>query len=199
MTDPANAESVSPLALNVAQTQAKNDAYAVFAGSIDQAAVQRIFNSLTSAMAGNITHVHLLFQSTGGFVGDGVCLYNFFKAFPIPLTLYNVGSVQSIATLAFLGANKRKTSAHATFMMHRSHSSPQMATAASLDSIANGLRMDDERTEAILRNCLTIPNDKWDSHKYSDIWFTSKEAVQVGIASEIGEFSPPAGSRIYNV
>jgi ATP-dependent Clp protease protease subunit len=110
------------------------DAYGVFCGQIDQAALQRIFQNLSLATnpALNIKSVHLLFQSSGGFVGDGVCLYNFFRSFPVDLTLYNVGSVLSIATIAYLGAKTRKASARAMFGIHRSIMTPQAATSADL-------------------------------------------------------------------
>src|SRR4051794_30276298 len=99
---------------DVAQPVAQ-EIYAAFAGQIDQGAVQRIFQSFAGAMTNKISGVHLLFQSAGGFIGDGVCLYNFFRAMPIDLTLYNAGSVCSAAVIAYLGAKKRKTSAYATF------------------------------------------------------------------------------------
>jgi hypothetical protein len=57
--------------------------YAVFSDNINQASVQRVFNAFAFGTANKIQHVHLLFQSCGGFVGDGICLYNFFKSLPI--------------------------------------------------------------------------------------------------------------------
>ena len=54
-------------------------------------------------MAQRVAHVHLLFQSNGGTVGDGLCLYNFFRSLPISLTFYNTGSVASVAAIAYLG------------------------------------------------------------------------------------------------
>ena len=50
------------------------EAYAVFSDNINQDSVKRVFNGLAGAMANKIAHVHLLFQSSGGFVGDGICL-----------------------------------------------------------------------------------------------------------------------------
>jgi ATP-dependent protease ClpP protease subunit len=64
-----------------------NEAYAVFAGNIDQNSVNRIFNSMAGATNARYTKIHLLFQSTGGVVSDGVCLYNFFRTLPLPLIL----------------------------------------------------------------------------------------------------------------
>lgn len=184
--------------MTTAQGASPEVIYAVFAGVIDQAAVQRIFQGVAGAMGNGVDHIHLLFQSFGGAVGDGVCLYNFFRALPIDLTLYNVGSVSSAATTAYLGAKKRKTSAYATFMVHKVQAIPQSATTDRLQSLTQSVIADDERTEAILRQHLKLTEEQWAVHRNADLWLTAKEAVSCGLA-EIGDFSPPAQSRIFNV
>ena len=176
-----------------------NEVYAVLAAYIDQPAVQRIFQGVTGAMIAGVTHIHLLFQSFGGAVGDGVCLYNFFRSLPIRLTLYNAGSVASIGVIAYLGAKERKISTHATFMVHRTQASPQHATAERLQAIAHSLTLDDERTEAILRQHITMGDDKWAAHKVSDLWFSAQDAVDCKLATVVGEFAPPIGTKVFNV
>ena len=182
-----------------AQPVRSNEVYAVFCGTIDQNAVQRFFQGMAGVMANKITGVHILFQSTGGFIGDGVCLYKFFQSLPVDLTLYNVGTIASIAAIAYLGAKKRKTSAHATFMIHRSYNFPQAATAARLQAVTQGLTLDDRRTEAILRQHITLSEEKWAELNYNDLVFSGPEAVKIGLAGEVGEFAPPNGTQIYNI
>lgn len=96
--------------------------YAAFCGDIAQATAAKVVAGLTNAMGAKSKHVHLLFQTAGGYVGDGVFLYNFFRAVPIELTLYNVGQISSAGIIAYLGAKHRKTTRNATFMLHRSTS-----------------------------------------------------------------------------
>jgi ATP-dependent Clp protease protease subunit len=172
--------------------------YALFCGTIDTTAVQRVFGGLGAAMSNNIKHIHLLFQSTGGYVGDSVCLYNTFKALPIDLTLYNVGSIASGAVIAYLGAKKRKTSARATFMIHRTSNSPQLANAARLQSVAESVILDDKRTESILREHINMPSEKWSALE-NELYFSGEEAVKIGLAHEVAEFSPPPGTQIFNL
>src|SRR6266853_2936239 len=123
--------------------------YAIYCGDINQANGAKTVNSLTIAMGGEVQHVHLLFQSAGGYVGDGVFLYNLFRSIPIELTLYNVGQISSAGVTAYLGSKHRKTTSNATFMLHRSTNSPQFATATKLNHVAQSLVLDDQRTEAI--------------------------------------------------
>ncbi len=178
---------------------APSEAYAVFSDFVNQASVQRIFNAFAQGTANKIAHVHLLFQSVGGIVGDGICLYNFFKTVPIDLTIYNAGGVQSMALIAYLGAKRRITSPRALFMMHSTSSGAQSATAARLKGVAKSLTLDDARTESILREYITLSNDEWETMDNQDVFFSGEEAVQNGIAHAIGEFSPPPGIQIYNV
>jgi ATP-dependent Clp protease, protease subunit len=173
--------------------------YAVFCGNLDQGSVGRIMHGVTTAIANRVPRLHLLFQSSGGLVGDGVCLYNFFKALPLPLTVYNVGSVSSIAALAYLGAEERKVSAHATFMLHRTYASPQAAVAERLQAIAKSLILDDQRTETILRQNLKLNEERWAEHRSQDIWFSAEEAVEAGLANSIADFAPPKGALIYSI
>ncbi|MBZ5586918.1 MAG: ATP-dependent Clp protease proteolytic subunit, partial [Acidobacteriia bacterium] len=127
---------------------------------------------------GQVTQLHVLFQSGGGYIADGICLYNFFRALTLDLTLYNGGSVSSIAAIAFLGAQHRKTSRFGTFMIHRSHSSPQNATAAKLEDIVRSLRIDDARTEAILRNHITLTQQQWNALNYENLTFSAEDSVR---------------------
>jgi ATP-dependent protease ClpP protease subunit len=176
-----------------------NEVYAVFASVIDQNSVARIFAGVTGAMGTGRTKIHLLFQSAGGSVADGVALYNFFRGLTIPLALYNVGACSSIAAIAYLGAAERKVSAHAMFMLHRTTGTAQAADAATLHAIANSVVSDDERTERILRERVRFSDAQWKQLDTSNLWITPAEAVKSGLATSIQEFVPPIGTQIFNV
>jgi ATP-dependent Clp protease, protease subunit len=175
------------------------EVYTTFCATIDQASVNRLMGSVGYATQNGVKHIHMLFQSTGGSVADGVCLYNYFKTLPIQLSVYNVGSVQSIATIAYLGAKTRVANANSVFAIHRTSISPQFAMAFALKNFAETVGIDDRRTEEILRSHIKMGEDKWSHLDRSDLWFTAQEAVACGIADKIGDFTPPSGSKIYNV
>jgi ATP-dependent Clp protease, protease subunit len=179
--------------------QTPEEVWAIFCGTILEVTTQRLVDCLTTAMASNVKRVHILFQSAGGTVGDGVFLYNMFRALPIPVTLYNAGQLSSAAVIAYLGAKGRKTSASGTFMIHRSTNSSQFATSSKLQHLAKALVLDDERTEAILRNHVTMPDELWTELKYNDLYLSGKEAIKFGIADDIGDFAPPPGTQVTNL
>src|SRR5436190_1999272 len=133
-----------------------NPLFAVFCAGIEQFSVEKFTKHLALATQKKFTELHLSLQSTGGAVSDGVFLYNLMRSSPLPITVYNIGSVQSIATIAFLGASRRVVSKHGLFMVHRSAFSPQNATGAALKELSGVAELEDKRTEAILREHVTL-------------------------------------------
>jgi ATP-dependent Clp protease, protease subunit len=179
------------------QSQPMKNVYGFFAGMIDQQAVQRIANGITIATNNGVEQVHMMFQSAGGVVGDGICVYNIFRAAPIDIILYNVGTIASIGVLAYLGADERKASKNAAFMIHRTTFSPAAATSDRLQAAANAALLDDQRIEEILHSGVTLSPEKWDVHKVADLWLSADEAVKAGLATAIADFAPPIGTQLF--
>src|SRR5438552_18583391 len=125
------------------QTSQPDEVYGMFCGLIDQPAAQRIMHGINIATQTGKTRVHLLLQSTGGSIGDGICLYNYFRSCPIGLSIYNLGQLSSIAVIAYLGASDRVATANATFMLHQAITPAVAMTATTLISAAEGLKIDD--------------------------------------------------------
>jgi ATP-dependent Clp protease protease subunit len=178
---------------------AKQDVYAFFFSEINQISGQRFMNGISTAThEATPTRLHILFQSSGGAVGDGICLYNFLRNSPIEIILYNSGVVSSIAVISYLGAAKRIVSQHATFMIHRSTAPPgTIPTVERLKAAVNALKIDDRRTEAILRGHLKIPERKWSDLRHKEFWFTASDAVANGLATDIGDFTPSPGAKVW--
>jgi ATP-dependent protease ClpP protease subunit len=177
-----------------------NTVYAAFAGLIDQNSLNRIFAGVGGATQRGVSEIHILFESTGGAVGDGIALYNFFRGVPITVNLYNAGTVASIAVLAFLGAAHRYVSQHATFAIHKSRYPAQTPTDTSGHrALSDSLIIEDRRSEAIIRAHTIIPNRLWRLHARQDVTFQAQEAVQFGIAEAIREFQIPKGNQLFNI
>jgi ATP-dependent protease ClpP protease subunit len=172
--------------------------WATYCGDINAANAAKLISGLTTVSVAGTKRIHILFQSWGGFVGDGVFLYNALKKLAIEVVLYNAGQVASAATLAYLGAHSRKTTANAVFMIHKAINSPNGAGVDKLKAVAANLAIDDARMEEILRAHLRLPEDLWTQFRFHDVYLTGSDAVTYGMAEEIGEFSPPAGTKVLN-
>jgi ATP-dependent Clp protease protease subunit len=175
--------------------------YATFAGPIDQSALNRLFFNLNAATQRGVVEAHLLFQSGGGIVGDGISLYNYFRTLPLDLHVYNTGTVGSIAVLPFLAAPHRYASAHANFVIHKTRYGTQAPTdAIGHRALAHSAELEDARSEAILHNHTKIPASHWSIHAAArDVIFTAQEAVQFGIADQIREFQVPSGNQVFHI
>jgi ATP-dependent Clp protease protease subunit len=96
--------------------------------------------------------VQLCFSSLGGYVSDGIYLYNHIRGLPINMVIHNIGSVSSIAVAVFVAAHERYCSPYAMFMIHPTvMPSQEGMTSERLQSSLNAALADDTRTENILR------------------------------------------------
>lgn len=179
---------------------APTEIWCTLTGQIDGQLVPRVFQFFSNAVNGGVKTVHLLVHSTGGFVSDGIALYNYLSNLPVNLVAYNPGGVSSIAVIVFLSAKKRIASDTSTFMIHKTHASPAAgATAAMLKEVADSLNIDNARTESILHKHLSLPEEKWQMHEHGNLTITSQEAIQFALIHEIGSFCPPPNGPLYNV
>jgi ATP-dependent Clp protease protease subunit len=179
--------------------QIPEEIYATLSGTIDQTSVQRILTSFSTASLNNVKKAHILLQCTGGGIGEGICLYNFLRTTPMEVSLYNAGSIASIGVIVYLGAKNRKASRHSMFMIHRTQTTTQSATTQTIKAFTESAILFDKNTEEILREHIQMPEEKWSHFNHNDLWFSSEDAVEFGIAHEIADFKPPAGTKLYNL
>lgn len=162
--------------------------------------VQRVLQTSAMAINGGVKTVHSVFQSNGGLIGDGIALYNYFRAIPMDLHFYNIGSVGSIGVIAFLGGRKRYASADATFVVHKAHSGAiPPANAERARGLADALKFEDTRIRAILERHLEISADQLDRHIVTEAPFDANAALACGLIHEIREFTVPPGNQMTNI
>ncbi len=180
--------------------QPTNQVYLTFAGQIDQQAVSRIFATLNLAVNSGMGTVHLLIQSTGGFVDDGIAVYNYLTHLPLKVVTYNEGTVQSIAVLMYLAGKRRVCAGNASFLMHKTTFAFQgVATAEMMRGRAEAAEICDKKTDAIFRGHLTMPAEKWALRDKLDLMLNADEAKQYGLSHEIGNFAVPLGGQVFNI
>jgi ATP-dependent Clp protease protease subunit len=175
-------------------------AYFTLSGDVNSDMVRRVFDTVADMTEDRIHTAHILLQSNGGYVSDGICLYNYLSKLPIKLVTYNAGAVASIAVTVFLAGTQRYASDTARFMVHKSHATASPgARPDALKIIVDGLRADDLRTEKILKDYVHLNDEQWMVHTYSDLHLTAQEAVTAGLITGIKDFSPPKGKRVANI
>lgn len=176
-------------------------AYLGYCGLIDSAGVTKISQTMNTVVNdASYASIYLCLASNGGYVGDGVYLYNHMRALPKPITIHNTGTVASIATTLFAAGERRICSPNSVFMMHPIHvpGAGVMATTP-LEAALKAALADEERTERILRDRTSIPDDILDARRRRDIYLTADEALKFALVHEIAEFSLPPGCQIFQI
>jgi len=178
----------------------ETEGWFTLSGDVNSDMVHRMFESIAHMTEDEIEVAHILIQSNGGYVSDGLCLYNYMANAPIEFVMYNAGAVASIACTVFLGGQRRYCSQTARFMVHRSHATASPGSRPeALSIIVEGLRADDARTEAILRQHIELTPEQWTIHQHADLHLNSQDALAAGMVHEIRDFAPPKGIRVHNI
>ena len=92
--------------------------YISFSAEINVATTEQLLGATFEQIAQGATEIYLLLSTPGGLVDQGVTLYNVLKGLPVPLTIHNVGNVDSIGNAVFLAGKRRVACPHSTFMFH---------------------------------------------------------------------------------
>jgi ATP-dependent Clp protease, protease subunit len=174
--------------------------YYGYTGPVDSGGVGRIAAALNAAVSTGADEVELCFSSHGGYVSDGIFLYNHIRGLPIRVIMHNIGSVTSIAVTVFVAAAERYCSSHGMFMIHPTVlSSPESMSAQRLQSSLDSARADDLRTENILRERAAIPEEILTARRFREIYITPREAIIYGLVHAVKEFSLPKGNQIVQI
>lgn len=182
------------------QNKQQREAWFTLSGDVNSDMVHRVFEAVAHMTEDGIDTAHLLVQSNGGYVSDGLCLYNFLAQSPVEFVMYNGGAVASIAVILYLAGTRRYASDTARFMVHKSHASASPgARPDALNIIVEGLRADDARTESILRRHIELTPEQWAIHQYSDLHLTSRDARTAHLIDAIADFAPPKGAMLRNI
>ena len=182
------------------QTMQETDAYFTLSGDVNSDMVHRVFEFVSGMSEAGVDTAHVLVQSNGGYVSDGLCLYNFLSNAPVTFVMYNAGAVASIAVILFLAGRRRYASETARFMVHKSHATASPgARPDALNIIVEGLRADDARTESILRKHIELTPEQWAIHQYSDLHLTARDAKMARMITDVADFAPPRGVHIRNI
>jgi ATP-dependent Clp protease protease subunit len=187
---------------NMSEDQAKQqkEAWFTLSGDVNSDMVHRVFEAVSMMTEDGIATAHVLVQSNGGYVSDGLCLYNFISKSPIEFVMYNGGAVASIAVIMYLAGTRRYASETARFMVHKSHATASPGSRPdALNIIVEGLRADDARTESILRKHVELTPEQWAIHQYSDLHLNSRDAKIAGMINEVADFAPPKGAPLRNI
>ena len=92
-----------------------------FIGPINHASACTVRNLCLQALQSGATEIELHMSTEGGNMTAGFALYFFLKSLPLPLSTFNVGSVESVGVVIFLAGHKRYACPGTRFLVHPLH------------------------------------------------------------------------------
>ena len=144
--------------------------------------------------------LYFLLSSTGGSVDAGVALYNYLRALPVPVTMHNTGSIDSIANVVFLAADERYANPHSTFLLHGIHwgfAQGAQLSWSQLQETVGRFKADEARMANIIRDRTSITPEELVSlfrqGETKDLSF----ATSKGLIKDIREVKVPAGAPFF--
>jgi ATP-dependent protease ClpP protease subunit len=158
-----------------------------FIGPINHSSAATVRNLCLQALQSGASEIELHLSTEGGNMTAGFALYYFLKSLPLPLTTYNIGSVESIGVVIFLAGEKRYACPGTRFLVHPLHWGFGNLAAADHSRITEWrecLDFDAERYACIFEEATrggTVPGDIR-THLFGNARiFDANEALEAGI------------------
>jgi ATP-dependent protease ClpP protease subunit len=179
-------------------TNPQKTIYINFLDGIDPIKVNKFISFTVDAIKQHDpTEIYYLISSNGGDVDSGFALYNFMVSLQgkITVSMHNIGSIDSIANVIFMGGQKRYAAPNASFLFHgvsMNFNAPQNRTQIK-ESLSRIVGMENRIGTTISQNSkLTEPELEilFRQGEGKDINF----ALDKGIIHEIKVPSVPLGS-----
>lgn len=89
-----------------------------FAAPINPVTASHLQNATLSVVSQGATAINYYISTEGGSTSYGFSLYNLIRSLPVPVTMHNIGSVESMGNILFLAADRRLTAPQSRFLIH---------------------------------------------------------------------------------
>jgi len=157
---------------------------------IDNENVETLCDIISKVINVGATKIKLLLASHGGKVQAAHTAYEFLKKLPVPLSIYNLGVVDSAANIVYLAADERYAIGNSRFMIHEiiwSFDTPiETIKYDDLIWIANHLKLQNKLFLKILKKRTRIHKNqiRKDITKGNKT-ISSAEAVELGFVTKV--------------
>ena len=157
---------------------------------------------ITDLDAADPQSIHLLIESPGGFLSDGLALYNDLRARArsgVTVTAEVRGVVASAAVLPFLAAETRTMTTGTELMIHNPWSLLLLAGTAddiedTVTKVVGGLRSAEKTYRDVLVERTGASHQQVTAWLKDETWFAPEEAVTAGFATAVIEDTAAAAT-----
>jgi len=129
--------------------------------------------------------IRLHLNSPGGYVDDGIAIYNILKDHPSSVEVYVEGIAASIASVIAMAGDRVVIAPHARMMIHNA----QVITMGDVNEherSVSRLRDSNNNIASVYAEKAGGDVESWLERMAAETWFTDQEAVDAGLADEVG-------------
>jgi len=173
--------------------------YISFDAEINLNTTEQLLGVTFNQIAHGATHIYYLFSTPGGFVAQGMTLYNTIRGLPVDVTMHNVGNVDSIGNAIFLAGRHRYACQHSTFMFHGVAFNMAANTnlgQKDLEEKLDSLLADQKRIGGIIADQTTLNSKQINGLFRQAQTKNAAFALEKGIVHEIRDVAIPAGAPV---
>jgi ATP-dependent protease ClpP protease subunit len=134
------------------------------------------------------SNVKLHINSPGGSVDDGIAIYNAIKSHKATFESHIDALCASIATVIAMGSERVVMAPHSRMMIHEAMALG-IGHADDFDKMAERLRACSENIASIYAEKAGKDTTYWRAKMADETWYTDQQAVDEGLADEVGRDS----------
>lgn len=174
--------------------------YINFHAPINGTTVQNLIAAMSHKMMNGTDDFYIMFSTPGGEVASGITLYNYLMALPVPVTMHNMGNVDSIGNSIFAAGQHRYCCQHSTFMFH----GVGLVLNGNIEEkaareVLNGILADQNRIGSILVSRTNVTADQAGEFFREARTIDSATALGLGIVSEVKDAVIPLNSDVLSL
>ncbi|AFZ51127.1 ClpP family protease [Dactylococcopsis salina] len=167
-------------------------------GEINNDTVGNLVNLLTQLSNQGIEDVLLVINSGGGKVKSGMMAYEYLKNLPINLHTHNIAMSSSAASWIYCAGDKRTASPNSYFTLHYSTTNPgRQYSHHQAETIYEDMKNDSNFIEEVTESCTNLSKAETVRALELETLYTASEAIDIGLAEEIGFPSEILGQSCY--
>jgi len=160
-----------------------------FLGPVNEKNVMAAMYHLVKMAAKNLDPITIWFNSPGGYVVDGLALYDYIVAIRdgrgIPITTVALGEAASMAGILLQAGTTRLVAPHASILIHEVSGASIGKTSELEDELAYTKRLQKRLLNILAaRSTLSMAqiSRRW---KKTDWWLEAEEAIELGFADGV--------------
>ena len=173
--------------------------YLQYVGDVTPFGANAMMQLVSSLLQKNCQHIHINISSKGGCNQSALTVYNFLRHAPCKITTHNIGYCDSAANILYLAGSERIATPHSRFVVH----SPKINFNKNIDITSlelleqhHGLAYDETLTSNIFLEAASIDVKTTRQWMFTGKVITPPEAVDIGLATSIANFTHSFGAEI---